>query len=87
MDNLDQYGGLVAMLAPVVAAYVGVAKEMKMPKRFNHLLALCIAAVFVLVPETVQYLLVEISVIGLTASGIYHFTKKREDKSDVNQRN
>lgn len=79
MDNLDQYGGLIAMLAPVVAAYVGMAKEFGLPSKWNHPIALVIAAIFVLSPAEVQRALTLISIIGLTASGLYHFTKKRED--------
>ncbi len=79
MDNLDQYGGLIAMLAPIVAAYVGIAKEWNVPSKYNHPISLLIAAVFVLVPASVQKSLVIISVVGLTASGLYHFTKKREN--------
>lgn len=78
MENIDQYGGLIAMLAPVVAAYVGIAKEFEMPPKWNHPIALGIAAVFVLVPEKVRISLTIISIVGLTASGLYHFSKKRE---------
>jgi len=68
------------MLAPIVAAYVGIAKEFRIPSRFYHLISLIIAAVFVLVPSAVQQALTTISIIGLTASGLYHFTKKREEE-------
>jgi predicted metal-binding membrane protein len=78
MDDLTRLSEQVAMLAPIVAAYVGVAKEFRMPSRYNHLLSLAVAALFVLVPEPVQQTLTTISVIGLTASGVYHFTKKRD---------
>lgn len=79
MENLSQLTEQVALLAPIVAAYVGVAKEFKLPSRYNHLLSLAVAALFVLVPEPIQYTLTTISVIGLTASGVYHFTKKKDE--------
>lgn len=78
MDELTRLTEQVALLAPIVAAYVGVAKEFKLPSRYNHLLSLAVAALFVLVPAPIQQTLTTISIIGLTASGVYHFTKKRE---------
>ncbi|MCD9025734.1 hypothetical protein [Cohnella silvisoli] len=83
MENLTEYTSQVAMIAPIVAAYVGIAKEFDVPTKYNHLMSLLIAAIFVLVPDRVQQVLVLVSVIGLTASGVYHFSKKREVKSDV----
>lgn len=77
MDDLDQYASMIAMLAPIVAAIVGIAKEFKVPAKYNHLISLLIAAIFVLSPESLRMSLVLISVIGLSASGIYHFSKKR----------
>jgi len=82
MDNLISMTDEVAMLAPIVAAYVGVAKEFRLPSRYNHLISLLVAAVFVLVPDHIRQTMTMISVIGLTASGVYHFTKKREEQSD-----
>jgi len=83
MDKLISLTDEVALLAPIVAAYVGVAKEFKVPSRYYHLISLLIAAGFVLVPETVRQTLTTISIVGLTASGVYHFTKKREDPPDA----
>ncbi|MBW5447435.1 hypothetical protein GE107_15360 [Cohnella sp. CFH 77786] len=77
MDDLNRLTEQVALLAPIVAAYVGIAKEFQVPSRYNHLLSLAVATVFVLVPASTQQTLTTISVIGLTASGLYHFTKKR----------
>ncbi|WP_372632985.1 hypothetical protein [Cohnella sp.] len=82
MDKLISMTDEVALLAPIVAAYVGVAKEFRVPSRYYHLVSLLIATVFILVPQQVQQTLTTISVIGLTASGVYHFTKKREERSD-----
>ncbi|WP_239616138.1 hypothetical protein [Cohnella mopanensis] len=82
LDNLDLLTDKVIMLAPIVAAYVGIAKEFSVPSRYYHLISLLIATVFVLVPNTVQQTLTTISIIGLTASGVYHFTKKREEHPD-----
>ncbi len=79
MDNLTDLTGQVAMLAPIVAAYVGIAKEFRVPSQYYHLISLLIAASFVLAPPTLQQTLTTISIIGLTASGVYHFTKKREN--------
>jgi len=79
MEDLSQLTEQVALLAPIVAAYVGVAKEFKLPSRYNHLLSLAVATLFILVPEQIQYTLTTISVVGLTASGVYHFTKKKSE--------
>ncbi|BBI31465.1 hypothetical protein [Cohnella abietis] len=78
MDKLITLPDDVVMLAPIVAAYVGIAKEFRVPSQYNHLISLMIATVFVLVPSATQQVLTTISIIGLTSSGLYHFTKKRE---------
>jgi len=80
MDSLTLLTDKAVMLAPIVAAYVGIAKEFRIPSQYYHLISLLIAALFVLVPSQVQQTLTTISIIGLTASGVYHFTKKREDQ-------
>ncbi|QJD86728.1 hypothetical protein [Cohnella herbarum] len=80
MDSLTLLTDKAVMLAPIVAAYVGIAKEFRIPSQYYHLISLLIAALFVLVPSHVQQTLTTISIIGLTASGVYHFTKKREDQ-------
>ncbi|WP_256758708.1 hypothetical protein [Cohnella sp. WQ 127256] len=80
MDKLVSLTDEVVMLAPIVAAYVGIAKEFRVPSQYYHLISLVIAAIFVLVPSSVQQTLSTISIIGLTASGVYHFTKKREEQ-------
>jgi len=79
MGNLSRLTEQAALLAPIVAAYVGVAKEFKLPSRYNHLLSLAVATLFVLAPEQIQYTLMTISIVGLTASGVYHFTKKKSE--------
>ena len=79
MEDLNQLTEQVALLAPIVAAYVGIAKEFQVPSRYNHLLSLAVATVFIMVPAPIQHTLTTISVIGLTASGLYHFTKKRDN--------
>jgi ABC-type enterochelin transport system permease subunit len=78
MDNLMNMTDEVIMLAPIVAAYVGIAKEFQVPSRYYHLISLLIAAVFVMVSPFVQQTLTTVSIIGLTASGLYHFTKRKE---------
>ena len=80
MDKLVSLTDEVVLLAPIVAAYVGIAKEFRVPSRYYHLISLLIATIFVLVPSSVQQTLSTISIIGLTASGVYHFSKKREEQ-------
>lgn len=82
MDRLISMTDEVALLAPIVAAYVGIAKEFRVPSRYYHLVSLLIATVFILVPDGIKQTLTTISLVGLTASGVYHFTKKREEQSD-----
>ena len=69
----------ILTLAALVAAYVGVAKGFGLPTKYSSLLALATAAVFVLVPDQVQQTIITISIIGLTASGAYNYTKNRGD--------
>ena len=67
-------------LAALVAAYVGVVKGFGISRKWTHLVALAVAAVFVLVPDVVREKAVLISVIGLTASGAYQYVKNRESE-------
>ena len=67
----------ILSLAAVVAAYVGVVKGYGINPKHSHVIALAIAALFVLVPGWIQEKLLLISVVGLTASGAYQYTKKR----------
>lgn len=76
----------IATLAALVAACVGVLKGLAsgtpyeaLAGRLAPLVAVVVAAVFVLVPAAVQEKIVVISVVALTASGAYTFTKKRTD--------
>lgn len=69
----------ILTLAALVAAYVGVTKYFGLPEKYTHLVALAVAAIFVLVPEVVQAKITLISVIGLTASGAYQYVKKRDN--------
>ncbi|MMZ67641.1 hypothetical protein D1872_302440 [compost metagenome] len=68
----------ILTLAALVAAYVGVARSFALPDRWVHIAALLIAAVFVFVPEWLRMSLVQISVIGLSATGAYQFAKKKD---------
>jgi len=68
----------ILSLAAVVAAYVGVVKAYGINPKHSHVIALAIAAVFVLVPEWIQQKLLLVSVVGLTASGAYQYVKKRD---------
>lgn len=65
----------VLSLAALVAAYVGVARGFGLSDRWTHVAAVLIAAVFILVPDWLRQTLVAISVVGLTASGAYQYTK------------
>lgn len=69
----------ILSLAAVVAAYVGVVKAYGIDPKHSHVIALAIAAVFVLVPDVVKEKLLAISIVGLTASGAYNYIKKREN--------
>ncbi|WP_027086049.1 hypothetical protein [Cohnella panacarvi] len=67
----------ILTLAAIVAAFVGVAKGYGMPNKHSAAVALAVAAVFVLAPESWQVTLIKISTIGLTAAGAYSYTKNR----------
>lgn len=69
----------ILTLAALVAAYVGVARGFGLADKWTHITALLVAAVFILVPVWLQQTLIQISVVGLTASGAYQYTKKRSD--------
>lgn len=69
----------VLQLAAVVAAVVGILKGYNIDPKHNHVIALFVAAVFVLVPTVVQEKMILIAVVGLTASGAYHYTKSKKD--------
>lgn len=74
----------ILSLAAIVTAYVGVAKAYGMAAKHNHVLALLVAALFVLTPEPVKTWLTTISLVGLTASGAYKWAegKKSEKKAE-----
>lgn len=68
-------------LAALVAAYVGVFKGFKiLPPKYLPLVALGVAAVFILTPAAAQQKLILISTVGLGASGVYQMTKNKGDK-------
>ncbi|WP_051621249.1 hypothetical protein [Paenibacillus sp. UNC451MF] len=69
----------ILTLAALVAAYVGVVKGIGLNEKYTHFVALLVAAAFILVPEQVQQAIIKTSIIGLTASGAYNYTKKRSD--------
>jgi hypothetical protein len=69
----------IASLAIVVASYVGVIKTLGLNPKYSPLVALLIAAIFILVPDNVQAKMLLISIVGLTASGAYSQIKK-DDK-------
>ena len=73
----------VLQLAALVASYVGVARGFGLGDKWTHVAALIVAAVFVLIPPSMQDAVTTISVVGLTASGAYHYTKKRSVDDDT----
>lgn len=66
-------------LAALVAAYVGVVKGLGLSEKYTHFIVLSVAAIFILVPDAIQQAIIKASVISLTASGAYNYTKKRGD--------
>ncbi|TVX91915.1 MULTISPECIES: hypothetical protein [Paenibacillus] len=67
----------IMALAALVAAYVGVARGFGLKDKWTHVAAVFVAAVFILVPESIQQKLILISVVGLSATGAYQFSKKK----------
>lgn len=73
MDN-----EMIITISAIVASYVTVFKSFNLlENKYMPLVALAIAAVFVLVPQVVYERLVLISMIGLGAAGVYHMTKRK----------
>lgn len=69
----------ILSLAAIVTAFVGVAKGYGLNPKHNHILAIVVAAIFVLTPEPIKTSLVTIALVGLTASGAYHYAKKQAE--------
>ncbi len=70
---------MIMTVSAIVAAYVAVFKAFKiLDTRFLPIVALVIAAYFVLIPEAWYLKSIIISTIGLTASGVYSMTKNKE---------
>jgi predicted metal-binding membrane protein len=68
---------MIITISAIVASYVTVFKSFELvDTKFLPLVALAIAAVFVLVPNVVYEKLVLISTIGLGAAGVYQMTKR-----------
>jgi predicted metal-binding membrane protein len=73
MDN-----EMIITISAIVASYVTVFRSFNLiDNKFLPLIALAIAAVFVLVPREVYEKLVLISTIGLGAAGVYQMTKRK----------
>jgi predicted metal-binding membrane protein len=73
MDN-----EMIITVSAIVASYVTVFKSFNLvDNKFLPLVALVIAALFVLVPRDVYEKLVLISTIGLGAAGVYQMTKRK----------
>ncbi|KIL35184.1 hypothetical protein SD71_16305 [Cohnella kolymensis] len=76
MDSQD-----IMACAGVIAACVGVVKTFKLfEPKYLPLVAIAMAAIFVLSPAPVQNAITAILVLGLTASGQYQYSKNREGK-------
>ncbi|OKP95374.1 hypothetical protein A3849_26175 [Paenibacillus sp. P46E] len=75
---MDMLSNETLALATLVAAYVGVAKGFGLKVKWTNLAAVGIAAVFVLVPDALRQKIIEISVVGLSATGTYQLAKKKE---------
>jgi predicted metal-binding membrane protein len=74
MDN-----EMIITVSAIVASYVTVFKAFNLvDNRFLPLIALGIAAVFVLVPSGIYDKLIQISTIGLGAAGVYQMTKRKQ---------
>lgn len=67
----------ILTLGALVASYVGVARGFGLKDKWTHVAAVTMAAVFVLVPDYIQQKMIFISVIELSATGAYQFTKNR----------
>lgn len=71
---------MILTVSAIVAAYVTVFKGFKLlDTKFLPLVALAIAAYYVLIPSVWFTKSITISVIGLTAAGVYSMTKNKED--------
>lgn len=71
---------LILTIAAIVAAYVTVIKGLKlMHNKYLPLVALAVAAVFVLVPDVARTKLIVISAIGLSAAGVYELSRGKGD--------
>jgi predicted metal-binding membrane protein len=66
----------ILQLSALVAAYVSVIRAYGLSDKHAPLGALLVAAIFVLVPSVVQEKLTLISVVGLTAAGVYNYVRK-----------
>lgn len=67
---------MIMTVSTIVTAYVAVFKGFDLVEgKFLPLIALVVAAIFVLVPKEVYITLVDISTIGLIASGVYKMAK------------
>lgn len=70
---------MIITVSAIVAAYVGVFKGFELvPTKYLPLIALLVAAIFVLSPVAFQGQIITISTIGLTASGVYGMTKNKD---------
>jgi len=72
----------ILMLAAVVTSFVGIFKAYGIPSKHNHVICLVIAAIFVVVPDSIQQTLLTISLVGLTASGAYQYAKTPNKDSE-----
>jgi hypothetical protein len=74
-------------IGALVAAYVGVMKSIGVPSKYCPLLAVALSALFVMVPSGIEQQIVTISIIALTATGAYHYTKNVVNSSITDTQN
>lgn len=67
----------IVTLAAIVAAVVGVFKTAGLPSEYSQLVALVVAAVVVLLPESIRQTALQIAVVGLSATGAYEYVKNK----------
>jgi predicted metal-binding membrane protein len=76
---LEVTNEMIITVSAIVASYVTVFKSFNLvDNKFLPLVALAIAAIFVLVPQVVYEKLILISTIGLGAAGVYQMTKNKD---------
>lgn len=72
---------MIMTVAGIVMAYVGVFRKLDILKtKYLPFIALALGIYFVLIPSVWYTKSVTISIIALTASGVYSMTKNKDGK-------